>query len=144
LLLRASGESEGIEYELGAARDSTRDSGVAHGAELLAFADAVLGRDDAALERARERLAAAMGDAAIGDAAAIVAAFQFVDRVADATGIPLDAVVDVTSQDVQRDLGLREFGSASNTPSRAIARAVGSLLTPFRSALMRVASHHMR
>jgi hypothetical protein len=117
---------------------------VPHQAELLGFADAVLGGDDAALEGAREALASAMGEPAVGDAAAIVASFQFVDRVADATGIPLDAIVDFASQDVQRDLGLREFGSASNTPRRALGRVVGSLLTPLRARLMSVGSRFLR
>ena len=104
----------------------------------------MLGDDDPALDRARDGLASAMGDPAIGDAAAIVAAFQFVDRVADATGIPLDAIVDIASQDVQRELGLREFGSASNTPVRAVGRLAGRALAPIRTQLMKLGSRFLR
>jgi len=51
------------------------------------------------------------------DACAVVAAFNVVDRVADATGIPLDPMLQAMSADVRRELELARFGSAANTPA---------------------------
>ena len=61
-----------------------------YGRLLVAFADAVLGEDEGALTRAREALAAALGPPGLADAAAVVGLFNAIDRVADATGIPLE------------------------------------------------------
>jgi hypothetical protein len=45
-----------------------------------------------------------------------VAAFNVVDRIADATGIPLDDMLRPMSADVRRELNLARFASAANTP----------------------------
>jgi len=50
------------------------------------------------------------------DACALIAAFNVVDRVADATGIPLDPMLYAGSGDVREELGLARFGSSANTP----------------------------
>jgi hypothetical protein len=92
------------------------DGGVEHGGRLLAFADAVMGEDDTLLDRARRALSALLSPEAFVDACALVAAFNVVDRVADATGIPLDPMLQAMSGDVQAALGLTRFGSAANTP----------------------------
>jgi len=63
---------------------------VAHGAELLAFSDAVMQGDAQAVARSRDDLERAVGAAGVADAAAVIAMFNVVDRVADATGIPID------------------------------------------------------
>ena len=62
--------------------------GVPHGALLIRFAEAVVQGADAAA--ARHAVLAAIGAAALVDAAAVVALFNAIDRVADATGIPLE------------------------------------------------------
>jgi len=38
------------------------------------------------------------------------------DRIADATGIPLDPMLHAASGEVRAELGLSRFGSAANTP----------------------------
>ena len=82
----------GAQVELSAVNAPTgRDRGVAHGARLLAFTDAVMGADDGALARARRALRAVLSGEAFVDTCAVVGAFNVVDRIADATGIPLDA-----------------------------------------------------
>jgi hypothetical protein len=43
-------------------------------------------------------------------------AFNVVDRVADATGIPLDDMMLAVSADLREQLGLARFASAANTP----------------------------
>lgn len=85
-----------------------------------------------------------MGPAALVDAAAIVATFQQMDRIADATGIALDAMVDVASQDVQTELGLASFASSRNTKSSPIGRLIGRVIAPIRAPMMRLASRLLR
>ena len=89
------------------------DSGVAHGRMLLEFAEAVLGGDDAALSRARAELMTALGPRGLVDAAAVVGLFNAIDRVADATGIPLEAEKAAASADFRAALGLDRFAVAA-------------------------------
>ena len=80
-----------------------------YGRLLVAFADAVLGEDEGALTRAREALAAALGPPGLADAAAVVGLFNAIDRVADATGIPLEPEKAAASADFRAALGLDRF-----------------------------------
>ena len=90
-------------------------SGVAHATELLAFTEAVMGSDDAELTRRRAAVQAVLSPDSYVDVAAIIAAFNVVDRVADATGIPLDEMMVAMSGDVRAELGLARFTSAANS-----------------------------
>ena len=92
------------------------DAGVEHGARLVAFTEAVMGSDDAALTRERSALRALLSPEAFVDAAAVIGAFNVVDRIADATGIPLDASIQLMSEAVRSELGLARFASSANTP----------------------------
>ena len=80
-----------------------------HGALLIAFAEAVLGDDDARLSQARPNFRERLGDAALVDAAAVVAFFNAIDRVADATGIPLDPERVPQTADFRIALGIDTF-----------------------------------
>ena len=80
-----------------------------YGRLLVAFADAVLGEDEGALTRAREALAAALGPPGLVDAAGVVGLFNAIDRVADATGIPLEPEKAAASADFRAALGLDRF-----------------------------------
>ena len=88
-MLRESMQTQGKSVAL---RDVTQgvEHGVdvAHAAELMAFAEAVVERDDARIARARAALLPMLGGAGLVDAAATVAAFHGFVRVADAIGIP--------------------------------------------------------
>jgi hypothetical protein len=102
-------------------------------AELLAFAEAALGYDTDATTNARDKLAAAIGEPAMVDAACIIANFQRMVRIADATGIPLDTPVAMVTTDIREELGINDFGSADNTPAikgmkKIAGRALGKLL----------------
>ena len=88
------------------------DCGVAHGRLLVAFAEAVLGDDDIALRRARVTLAAALGASGLVDAAGVVGLFDAIDRVADATGIPLEPEKAAASADFRAALDLDRFAAA--------------------------------
>ena len=84
-----------------------------HGRALIEFAEAVLGEDDAALDCARVALYAALGPAGLADAAGVVGLFNAIDRVADATGIPLEPEKAAASADFRAALGLDRFAVAN-------------------------------
>lgn len=92
------------------------DGGVERGARLVAFTEAVMGNDEAALARERASLRAVLSPEAFVDAAAVIGAFNVVDRIANATGIPLDAGLAAMSGEVRKELHLARFGSSANTP----------------------------
>jgi len=83
--------------------------GVDRAAELLAFADAALDGDPAVLAMARTRVVAALGAAAMVDAAAVIAVFNGITRIADATGIPLEDAKRAESADWRAALGIDRF-----------------------------------
>ena len=93
-----------------------RDGGVAHGARLVAFTDAAMGGDEGALRAERGALRRVLCGAAFVDTCATIGAFNVVDRIADATGIPLDEFMLARSAGVREELGLARFASARNTP----------------------------
>jgi hypothetical protein len=108
----------GTEVDVGAVRDAPpAGSGVEHGAELLAFTDAAMRGEGAAAEGSRLR--ALLSPDAFVDVAAVIGSFNVVDRIADATGIPLDDVLIAMSAEVRRQLDLGAFASAANTPGGA-------------------------
>ena len=83
-----------------------------NGRVLIAFAEAVLSEDDSALMRARSALEVALGPAGLADAAAVVGLFNAIDRVADATGIPLEDDKAAASADFRAALGVDRFSVA--------------------------------
>jgi hypothetical protein len=85
--------------------------GVAHGGTLVAFAEAVLGDDEPALAAARAALADALGNEALVDAAGVVGLFNAIDRVADATGIPLEPEKAAATSDFRAALGIDGFAA---------------------------------
>ena len=89
--------------------------GVPSGESLIAFADALVGRDDQALAAAREQLRTNLSVAVMIDASGVASNFQRMVRIADGTGIPLDDPMQVMSEDVRADLGINDFVSASNS-----------------------------
>ncbi len=88
------------------------DGGVSEGRLLVRFADAVLGEDEIALRRARDALAAGLGSPGLVDAAGVVGLFNAIDRVADATGIPLEPEKAAASADFRAALDLDRFAVA--------------------------------
>lgn len=115
------------------------DSGVPHAVELLAFAEAVVGDDERALDQARRRLLDAVGPAAFVDAAGVVGNFQRMVRIADGTGIPLDPPVLAFTEGVRGALGLDRFASAAHTrPLGAVARRLSRMIAPAAGPLIRL------
>lgn len=90
--------------------DGRRAAGIAHARELVAFADAVMAGDADALADARDALARVLGPSGVVDAAAVIAMFNVVDRVADAIGIPLDeGPTRALREAVGKEVGLEAF-----------------------------------
>ena len=115
--------------------------GVPNAAALVRFAEAAVGGADAELASARERVARELGAEALVDAAAVVGNFQRMVRIADATGIPLDAPVAALTTELRDELSLNAYGSAQNTPPTSwLARRTGALLAPVAIAGLRLVS----
>jgi len=109
MMLRESGQDvEGLNLQT--IVDGESDSGVPHGAELVAFVEAALARTQK-LPSARTALAKAMDAQAVVDAAAVIGNFQRMTRIADATGIPVDERTAAITVDIRADLGLETFAS---------------------------------
>ncbi len=110
MLLRASGEDNKDQggYDLQAMMGGG-DGGVEDGEVLVAYAEAVLGVEGSDLASAGEHLRLALGDAALVDAAAVIATFNAVDRMADATGTPLEDYKAEATAEWRADLGLDAF-----------------------------------
>ncbi len=99
-------------------------AGVDAGAELVHFTTAAVGDDDD-LAAARDALRSAVGDAGLVEAAGTIAAFEGLNRIADATGIQLDDNLAADTADVRDALGIDDFAvtdgkvRSESAPSRA-------------------------
>lgn len=120
LALRASGEYDGSDYDLSVVTGADSGSGgIANGAMLVRFADAVLGSDAAELAAARTAIADTLGGAALADTAGVVSLFNAIVRVADSTGVPVEAERAVESADFRAAIGVDDFaavGEKGNGP----------------------------
>ena len=83
-------------------------SGVPAGAVLAAFAEAIVTGADI-LPQARSAVVAALGEAAMIDACAVVAGFNGITRIADATGIPLESAKADETRAWRGALGIDSF-----------------------------------
>ena len=88
---------------------SDADSGVAAGEELIEFAEAFAYNDTERLAAARAVIADKLGPKAMVDAAAVVAVFGAVVKIADGTGIPLEEAKAALTVDVRGELGINAF-----------------------------------
>lgn len=116
-MLRASSQTQHLadNLDLSAVIDAAKDSGVAHGALLIRFAEAVLGNDETTLETTRQELLTELGPEALVDAAGVVATFMQMVRIADSTGIAVVGMMLDKSSDFRTELGIDDFRSAQNT-----------------------------
>lgn len=94
--------------------DGTSDVGVEHMAVLGRFAESALAVGDTSLDAARVRLVDAVGEAGMIDAAAVIAGFNGITRIADATGIPLEAPKAEQTAGLRADLGIDRFLEAKS------------------------------
>jgi hypothetical protein len=89
--------------------EAATSSGVEHGNLLVAFAEAMVRDDEAALTHARHAIIEAISPEAMVDAAGVASNFERMVRIADATGIQLDARMAALSQEVRDTLQLERF-----------------------------------
>jgi hypothetical protein len=110
-MLRGSGRHYGKDFGLAGIVRGEAGSGVADEAKLLAFADAVVA-DSTRLEKTRAELVQAAGEEAMVDAAAVIAGFDAITRVADGTGIPLEPPKAEATAGWRAELGIDAFWNA--------------------------------
>ena len=109
-MLRESAKATNTEIDIKAlTSDDVSDSGVANGGLLVGFTEAVLGNVETQLDVARQRLRNQFGDEGLVDASAVIANYNALDRVADATGIPLEAVKEANTAELRVILGINDF-----------------------------------
>lgn len=140
LLLRASGEVNGRNIEVGAVTDSEHaaQSGVANAVALIALAEAMVGDDEQALHDARQCVLEEMGEAQLVDAIAVASNFERMVRIADATGIPLDDPAEIMTSDIRERLGIDRFTAAANlTPPGPIRQLLTPVLRPVLTGILR-------
>ena len=89
-------------------------SGVQHGNLLIAFAEAMVGDDDATLTHVRHAVLEGLSPEVMVDAAGVVSNFERMVRIADATGIQLHERMEVLSQEVRDALQLERFAAAKD------------------------------
>ena len=112
MLLRASGEHNGQAIDLDAVIGAADgDGGIPGGDLLVAFAEAVVGEDAQALADARRAVLDTLGEQALVDSCGVAATFNAIDRVADATGIPIDEARVEPSAGLRDRLGIDRFPS---------------------------------
>ena len=102
----------GAEIDISAINDNSVASGVACGAELLAFTDAVMARDADAIAPTRAAVEEELGKEAVTETVAVMTMFNVVDRIADSTGIPVD---DGFTRDLRYSIG-NELGMEHLSP----------------------------
>jgi len=109
-MLRASAAATKTEIDFAVVMGNSEDGGgVPDGALLVGFVEAVLGTDEPRLAAARRRLHNALGDAGLVDAAAVIANYSALDRVADATGIPLEPAKEINTAAIRAELGIDDL-----------------------------------
>jgi len=102
-MLRASAHEAGDDVDLRAVTNRSDDPGIAAGRELLAFATALVRHEDADLHDARAALLDAAGPTAIVRASAVAGNFQMMNRLVDATGVPIGASLRAVAVDLGLD-----------------------------------------
>lgn len=109
-MLRASSEHKQEAIDLKAVTGQAGDDGgIAQGALLVAFAEAVLLGPADRLAALRSEIAAKLGAEALVDAAAVCALFNAIDRVADSTGIPLEPEKAAATEGMRSELAINRF-----------------------------------
>ena len=109
-MLRESAKATNTEIDLKAlTSEGLGDSGVTNGGLLVNFTEAVLGDAETRLVVARQQLINELGDGGLVDASAVIANYNALDRVADATGIPLEAAKEANTAELRAVLGIKAF-----------------------------------
>ena len=97
----------------------------------MRYAESAVQRDSD-LTESRTRLLRLIGPQALVEASATVSAFEGLNRIAEATGIQLDAGLADESADFRNDLGINSYAGAVNTKSNGSPDRADSVLGIFR------------
>lgn len=76
------------------------------GRELVAFAEAVVRGDASEIEQTREAMCEQVGAEGAARAVGVVAQFDAITRIADATGIQIDKGLASTTEQMRSEMGL--------------------------------------
>ena len=90
---------------------------------MIEFAESVLGSDNTRLDTARAAILDTMGSDAVVDTAAVAALFNAIDRVADATGAPLEADKAEMTSALRAEIGIDAFAATKKAIETDVARA---------------------
>ena len=93
--------------------------GVPHAVALIAFGEAMLRGDAWRQGLARDAIYRDLGAEALVDAAAIVASFNAVVKLADGSGIPLEDFKQQATADLRDELGLERLNRGAGAASVA-------------------------
>ncbi len=89
-MLRESAKAFEYDLEMAAVGDPSIDIGIPGGNLLLRFVDSIL-TDSEPLGRLHSEIIAELGPEALLDAASVFGNFEMMNRIADASGIPIPA-----------------------------------------------------
>ncbi len=101
-MLRASAHATSQPIDLRAITDRAPDALLRDGTELLRFVTALI-RDHTNLDEERAALTAMGGPSAVARAAAVAGNFQMMNRLVDATGVPIGASLRTIADDLGLD-----------------------------------------
>ncbi|MGD9749591.1 MAG: hypothetical protein AB7W59_01205 [Acidimicrobiia bacterium] len=111
MMLRASTNATGAAFDATVLTDAA-DHQLPHAELLTRFVDAVTGDDAAAADAARIALRTALGDEWLVDAAAVLANFEMMTRVADGTGARMRSEQIEAAATIRAATGVDAFPSA--------------------------------
>jgi hypothetical protein len=114
-MLSSSASATATPVNLEAVTNPGADPLIPGGAALAAFVEAVL-RQSPTRAAAAAEVTARLGTPALVNAAAVIANFQMMNRVADGTGMPVGRGSRIRNADVIARLGLERFDHSDGTP----------------------------
>ena len=108
LMLRASAEVTSTPLDARSITDPSVDPLIPQGKLLLRFVDSVLG-DGTGIEQLRDEVTEALGPTGLVDAAGVIGNFEMMNRIADATGMPVGKGTLKRTAEWRTDVGLDRF-----------------------------------
>lgn len=107
--LRASAQAFDYPLDIRAIADPSIEIGVPGGAALISFVDAVMGVSGESPDDARQRVLDELDGPSLFDASTVYGNFEMMNRVAEATGIPIPQQSIDRERETVEALGLDRF-----------------------------------
>ena len=108
-MLSWSSEITNTPVDLRAITDPCVDPLMPGGVALVGYVDAVLSQSVEGIAKASEKVGAELGGAGLVDAAGVIGNYQMMNRVADATGVPVGRASRARNAELIDSLGLDRF-----------------------------------